>query len=177
MNCPNCKDEKLKKAILYNTEIDYCPSCLGVWFDSDELKQFRDVKDKDLAWLDIDLWQDKTKFMINPTPKACPKCAVPLYEVVYGDSKIKVDVCNLCQGVFLDRGEFKKIIEYLKNESKDEILYNYFNTLIQKGIDVFKGPDDFKDDAKEFLAVLKLLNYKFVTHHPIITKAILMLPK
>lgn len=37
MNCPSCKDEKLVMTERQNIEIDYCPSCRGIWLDRGEL--------------------------------------------------------------------------------------------------------------------------------------------
>ncbi|MCD6233086.1 zf-TFIIB domain-containing protein [bacterium] len=176
MVCPLCKTE-LKKAIFYGVEVDYCPKCLGLWFDKDELRQAKDKKDKDLNWLDIDLWKDETQFRISPLQKICPKCGVPLYEVRYGDADIRVDVCNLCEGIWLDRGEFKKIIDYLKAKGEEEILRNYFRNLLEEGFEVFAGPETFKEEVGDFLVILKLLSYKFAVQHPIISKIISQLPQ
>jgi len=176
MLCPLCKIE-MKKVIFYGVEIDYCPKCLGFWFEEDELRRAKDEKDKDLSWLDIDLWQDKRKFKISQTQKYCPVCLTPLYSVRYADSQIQVDICSLCQGIWLDRGEFKKIIDYLKDKEKEEILENYFKNLIKEGLEVFTGPETFKSELSDFLIVLKLLNYKFIAQHPTISKLILGLPR
>ena len=108
MECPICK-KSLEKAILCNVEVDYCPQCFGLWFEEEELRWAKDFKDRNLKWLDIDLWREPEKFSISPLQKLCPACRLPLYETQYGDSKIKVDVCNICRGIWLDRGEFKKI--------------------------------------------------------------------
>ena len=176
MKCPLCKIE-MKKVIFYGVEIDYCSQCLGLWFEKDELRQAKDEKDKDLKWLDIDLWQDMTKFKISQIQKYCPVCSTPLYSVKYNDSQIEVDVCNLCQGIWLDRGEFKKIVDYLKEKGMEEILKNYFKNLVKQGMEVFTGPETFRSELTDFLMVLKLLNYKFAAQHPTISKIILELPK
>lgn len=177
MKCPICKTEDFKKAIFYGTEVDYCPQCLGLWFEQDELRQAKDEKDKDLSWLDVDLWQDEKRFNISQGQKVCSKCGVPLYRVKYGESEIEVDLCNLCQGIWLDRGEFKKITDYLKEKSKDEVLNNYLKNLLKEGVEIFVGPETFKEEVVDFLTVLKLLNYKLATQHPAISKIILGLPK
>ena len=169
MNCPFCLQIKLKKAIFYRTEIDYCPQCLGMWFEADELRQAKDGKDKNLKWLDIDLWQNQEKFEIARDQKVCPACSVPLYEVNYGDSPVKVDLCNLCQGVWLDRKEFKKITVYLREKSKDEILNHYLKTAASETAEIFNGPEVFKEELGDFLVVLKLLSYKFLVQHPVIS--------
>ena len=37
MNCPVCKDVQLAISDRQGVEIDYCPSCRGVWLDRGEL--------------------------------------------------------------------------------------------------------------------------------------------
>lgn len=176
MLCPLCKIG-LEEAIFCNIGVNYCPNCLGLWFEEEELRWAKDERDKGLIWLDIDLWKEKKKFKISPNQKFCPVCRFPLYEVNYGDSKIKVDLCNLCYGVWLDRGEFKKIIEYLKKEANYQVLNNYLENLAKEFWEIFTGPETFKEEILDFLTILKLLKYKFATQHPVISRLILQLPK
>ncbi len=176
MECPTCEKE-LDKAIFFGVEVDYCPGCLGVWFEKEELRLAKDKKDKNLNWLDFDLWKDKKKLSISRGKKLCCSCRMPLYEVEYGDSEIKVDVCSLCDGVWLDRGEFKKIIEYLKKKADYEVLNNYAENLARETWEIFAGPESFKEEILDFLTLLKLFNYKFTAQHPHISKIISELPK
>ncbi len=176
MFCPHCKI-KLNSAILNNVEIDYCSHCLGLWFEEDELRWAKDEKDKDLKWLDIDLWKDEKKFKISYGIRLCPSCRVPLYEVYYGDSGIIIDVCNLCQGIWLDRAEFKKITNWLKEKTDKEVLNNYAKNLLEEFGEIFYGPETLREEVLDFLTILKLLKYKFATQHPTISKIILQLPK
>ncbi len=176
MLCPCCQ-KKLDKAIFYNTEVDFCPVCLGVFFEEDELRQAKDERDKSLSWLDIDLWQDKTKFKISRGKLLCPACRLPLYDVYYGDSRIAVNVCNLCRGIWLDRGEFKRIIEYLKEEADWQILKKYGQNLAKELWEVFTGPETLKEEVSDFLIMLKMLNYKFSVQYPQIAKIISNLPR
>lgn len=176
MLCPICKKE-LEKAIFYWVEIDYCPKCLGLWFEEEELKWAKNEKDRNLRWLDVDLWTDKTKFKINRGIRLCPSCRLPLYEVYYGDSKIIVDLCNLCHGVWLDRGEFRKIIRYLKEKANWEVLHHYAKNLVEEFWEVFTGPETLREEILDLLTILKLLNYKFTVQHPTLTKLISSLPK
>jgi len=173
MLCPICNIE-MKKIIFYGNEVDYCPQCFGMWFKKDGLRTAKDEKDKDLKWLDIELWKDKTKFKISEITKNCPVCSFPLYSVKYGDSEIEVDVCNLCEGIWLDRGEFKKIISYLREKKYDETLKHYFQNLVKQGIQVFTGPEDFRSELEDFLIIFKILNYKFAIQYPDIVRLISM---
>lgn len=165
MNCPN-HHGKLEKVIFHNVETDYCPECLGVWFDRDELLYAKDEKDQQLNWVDVDLWRDKGRFQLSAGYKHCPFCRTGLMEVSYDDSSVKVDFCKHCQGVWLDRGEFKQIMVYLKKKGDFEILHHYTKNLAQQMWEVFAGPQKFREELADFFMLLKLLNYKFVVQHP-----------
>jgi Zn-finger nucleic acid-binding protein len=171
MDCPN-DNEQLAKVLFHHVEVDYCSKCLGIWFDKDELRNAKDDKDKQLNWIDFDLWRDKAKFQISRGDKHCPVCRVGLTEVKYDGSKTKVDFCKMCQGVWLDRGEFKQIINYLKNKSDYQILHCYTKNLIKELWEVFSGPETFRSELEDFLTLLKLFNYKFLVQHPFLNSLI-----
>jgi len=176
MECPN-DNEQLEKVLFHLVEVDYCPKCLGMWFDKDELRRAKDDRDKQLNWVDVDLWRDKSKFHVARGNKRCPICRVGLTEVSYDNSKVKVDFCKMCGGIWLDRGEFKQIINYLKNKSDYEILHNYAKNLVVQLWEVFSGPEGFRSELLDFLMLSKLFNYKFTTQHPHLNELIEELPK
>ncbi len=176
IKCPKCKIFLLS-ILLHNTEVDYCPKCLGIWFEEDELRLAKDEKDKDLEWLDIDLWEDESKLKVVRGIRMCPSCRVPLYEIRYGDSNIIVDVCRLCRGVWLDRGEFRWIIDWLKSKAKYKVMNEYSKVLLEEFSEVFSGPETIREEMSDFLTVLKLLNYKMVVKYPKISYLISSTPK
>lgn len=175
--CPNCKTELLESIVFHNVEADFCHKCLGIWFEQDELRQAKDDADMNLNWLDFDLWKEMKNFIISRDKKMCPACRLPLYEVNYGKSEIAVDVCNVCHGIWLDRGEFKKIMEYLKKEGAYEELNEYGKRLGQQFWEIFKGPETLRGEIGDFLTLAKILQYKFTVQHADIAKAIASLPK
>jgi len=156
----------MQKVLFHNVEVDYCPVCLGIWFDKDELRLAKDDKDKQLNWLDFDIWRDKSKFKISSSNRKCPVCRVGFVEVGYDDSKVKVDFCKHCQGIWLDRGEFKQIMVYLIRKYDYEILHRYVKNTVVQLWEVFTGPQKFREELEDFLMILKLFNYKFVVQHP-----------
>jgi Zn-finger nucleic acid-binding protein len=176
MNCPN-DQEQLEKVLFHDVEVDYCPKCLGVWFDKDELRLAKDDKDKDLNWVDIDLWRDKSKFHVAHSKRLCPVDRTMLVETRYDNSRTKVDFCKMCNGIWLDRGEFKQIINYLKNKSDYEVLNHYTKNLAVELWEVFSGPETFREELADFFTLLKLFNYKFITQHPHIAGLLEDLPK
>lgn len=176
MECPNDK-EYLERVLFHKVEVDYCPKCLGIWFDKDELRQAKDARDRQLDWLDVDLWRDKSKFKVSRGSKQCPFCRAGLVEVNYDGSKTKIDFCKMCGGIWLDRGEFKQIINYLKSKSDYEVLNHYIKNLVLQLWEVFSGPQMFREELEDFLTLLKLFNYKFITQHPHLEDLIDSLPK
>ena len=176
MKCPIC-NIYLGKSVLANVEIDYCSRCYGLWFEEGELENAKDEKDRDLRWLDIDLWKDPVRFTISPQKKMCPKDRMPLYEVQYGDSNIKVDLCSLCHGVWLDRGEFKNIVVYLREKAEHRVLYHYAKDLFEEAWEIFSGPEMLREEILDFLTILKLLMYKFAAQYGTLSKMIISLPR
>lgn len=176
MDCPNCKKEILEKITFHKNQVDKCSQCNGIWFGQGELRKSKDEESQFLRWLDVELWKDAGKFKVFNSSKTCPLCEVNLYEVNYGDSKIGVDVCNKCKGVWLDKGEFKKIITYLKDKVNAEDLSEYLKHTLKEAKEIFTGQEGLTSEIKDFLVVIKLLQYRFYSQHPAITGIITNLP-
>ncbi len=176
INCPKC-NEKMNEVNFAGSRVDSCFSCNGYWFEKDELRQAKDKKEEELSWMDVELWDNEVDFRISKKPLLCPDCGVPMYEINYGDSGIKVDVCNMCEGIWLDNDEFKKIIKYLKDKAGDKIMNEYVKTLLEETGEVFMGPESLEDEIKDVFTVLGLLKYRFAGKHPYISRAISKLPK
>lgn len=176
MICPNCKKGTLEKINFHKVQVDRCSQCQGIWFDHDELRKAKDERDQHLKWLDVDLWKENKKFRVSSFEKLCPLCKKPLYEVEYGKSDIKVDVCNSCKGIWLDRGEFRKIITYFKGTVNTETLGKYFKHILEEAEEIFAGPEELFSEIEDFLLVIKLLQYRFYSQYPIIRDIIIHLP-
>jgi len=188
MKCPKCKKELSEKIKIGDVKIDRCPKCGGLWFEKDELRLAKDkkapearwvdveIKDKGLNWFQFEFWKDKIKFKIKKGLKYCPTDEIPLYQVNYGDTPIEIDVCGICFGVWLDKGEFKKIIAHVKNKAEYEMLHNYAKNLALETKEIFAGPESVKSEAADLLVLVKLLKYKLMVQHPELVKLISSLP-
>ncbi len=176
IKCPKCKED-LKEVPFEGVKVDTCPSCKGYWFEKDELRKAKDEKEETLSWMDVDLWDSEEKFRISKEGSLCPDCGLPLYEVNYGDSNIKVDVCNMCEGIWLDEGEFKKVVKYLQDKAGDKIMSEYAKTLLEEMGEVITGPEPLDEEIKDLLTVLGLLKYRFAGKHPFLSRIINNLPK
>lgn len=167
----------LEQAMILGVEVDYCPKEYGLFFEEHELEEAKDARDRDLRWLDVDLWKDSSKFRLSPGLKLCPKDRLPMYEVEYGDSGIQVDVCSLCHGVWLDRGEFKNLVVYLREKAEHRVLYHYARDLVEEAWEVFSGPEMLREEILDFLTVLKLLMYKFAAQYSKLSQIMASLPR
>jgi len=153
MECPN-GHKKLENILFHHVEVDYCPDCLGLWFDKNELIYAKDDKDSELNWLDFDIWRDKGRFEILISNRKCPVCRIQFVQINYDESKVKIDFCKNCEGIWLDRGEFKQIIIYLKSKADYEILHRYTKNLISELWEVFAGPQKFREELEDFLMLV-----------------------
>jgi len=116
-NCPNC-DAKLDLCSLLGIEFEGCPKCHGLWLDRDELRKLKNkVGIGELRWLNSEV-DSIEQAAASASKRVCPrKDNGNLLSVVFGKSSIVLDWCPECHGMWLDRGEYGKIVDYLLNEA------------------------------------------------------------
>jgi len=165
MKCPCC-DVELKGKLIKDVETDECPQCKGIWFEDDELRKAKDSKDPDLNWMDFEIWKHEDKFKARSRNLACPKCNQTLVAVDYGDTDVEIDYCPHCKGIWLDKGEFKKIIEALANELLTKTFSEYIKASIEEAREIATGPESFLSEWKDFTTVCRMMQYRLFTENP-----------
>lgn len=171
MKCPDCKS-KLQQVNCKGIIIDECIKCKGKWFDRDELRKAKDRTDDDLRWLDFDPFgEDAEQLSVAAEGKVCPKCSKKMLSLKYIDSKVIIDKCICCKGIWLDPGEFAKIIRYLENKVCAKTEAEYLKDTFKQFTEVFTGPEGLISEVKDFLAVLYLLELRIAVEHPHLAKA------
>ncbi len=103
MNCPKC-DYVLKHFELQESiTLDLCQGCKGIWYDKGELG-FQQELEHDVPAL------ASAQKASKETDYPCPRCKTHLEEVEYCEGEhLLVDRCPSCEGIFLDRGELRKV--------------------------------------------------------------------
>lgn len=100
MDCPVCKIPLIvveRKKI----EVDYCISCNGMWFDSDEIALFCEAFDLNFNIEEL-LNFDKTK--TDEEIFDCPKCGKKMEKVCFHDTKEPIiDKCPDNHGLWFDK--------------------------------------------------------------------------
>ncbi len=165
MRCPNCGQE-LRASAREGISVGECPQCGGAWFDRGELRRARDSADEDLRWLDFDLLAGEENATGTPSDRECPKCGSRLQSRRYMESNVVVDVCPAEHGVWLDAGEFTRIIDYLENLLVTSSSQEYARSALEELKEVVTGPKDRVSEMRDFFAVVRLLRYRIGAEHP-----------
>jgi Zn-finger nucleic acid-binding protein len=165
MKCPCCNTD-LKSKMIEDVEIDECHSCRGVWFEDDELRKAKDATDPDLNWMDFEIWKHKGQFEARSRNLACPQCSRTLVAVDYEDTGIEIDYCPECKGTWLDKGEFKKVIDALTKELLTKSFSEYIKASIEEAKEVITGPESFASEWKDFATVFRMMHYRLFAENP-----------
>jgi len=175
MRCPKCT-KNLDEVVVNNCKINRCSMCGGIWFDKDELNMIKDERDKNLSWLDFDLWSDESKLKASGTFIDCPRDGSPLFKIKYGPSDVMVDICLQCHGIWLDKDELDKILLDLKQKVNSETLPEYLKDLEEEVKDIVLEPHHTKEDLRNIAIIMKLMEYRLAAQHPKITEITSVLP-
>jgi len=171
MKCPRCGKE-LQTRTIGTVEVDECIGCKGIWFDEDELRKAKDETNSDLNWMDFELWKHQDRFHVATKPVACPKCSVEMAAIDYDKSTVEVDCCTKCKGVWLDADEFKKIIDALTEELLTKSFSEYVKASVEEAKEIITGAERFISEWKDFLTVIRMLQYRILTENPRVSKAL-----
>src|SRR3954451_22692423 len=116
LTCVKCSSI-LDRTSFEGLEVDLCPSCRGLWLDRGEITRAARLPEAELSRLRALLTADGDP---PPTPTentlACPACEGSLSEVVLGN--VHVEYCDLCHGIFLDRGELEEALRVVRVRDK-----------------------------------------------------------
>jgi Zn-finger nucleic acid-binding protein len=164
-SCPQCK-QPMRKSRVSSVEVDECPSCKGLWFDDEEQALAKDQTRPDLFWLDLELWKHREHFHASRRRLLCPDCAKPLVGIEYGAARVVVDACAACHGIWLDKGEFQRILEALLEETSRKDVGDYLRETIEEARELLTGNEAFLTEWQDLRAVLKLLQLRFFVEHP-----------
>ena len=174
--CPKCEKE-LRQCTIGTVELDECIACEGTWFNNDELRKCKDQTDSDLNWMDFEIWKHKDRFLVSAKPIHCPHCNTEMVAINYDTTDIEIDYCVNCQGVWLDGGEFQKIIEALTDELLTKTVSEYARASLTEAKEIISGPESRISEWKDFLNILRMLQYRALVENPKLNDAIIELQK
>jgi len=166
MNCPDCQSE-LKIAKLKGINIHECLKCKGKWLERDQLILAKNKADEGLRWLDFDPFgKDAGKLSVSSVGRKCPQCVEPMQSLTYSQSKVVVEKCESCEGVWLSHGELAKIIRYLEKTVNSESVKDLAGATFKEFVKIFAVQKGLISEVKDFLAVLSILRIRIAVEHP-----------
>lgn len=166
MQCTMCR-EPMNTLKIGDVQIDECPLCKGIWFDQGELEEAKDDVDPDLRFLDFEIWSRKALFDIQDMPQTCPRCRdVSMRAANFQGPDIDFTFCPSCEGIWLNAGDFQKIIEALGREAASKSVSDYVKTSLKEAGEIFTNPQRAISEWKDLKAVLRMLRYRVFVQNP-----------
>ena len=171
MNCPNGHGA-LTPRPLVSVAVEECPTCGGIWFDQDELRRAKDAAAPDANWLELDVWKHEDEVHGIQTDVECPNGDATLVALTYPPTGVRIDHCPKCQGTWLGRGEFGKLVEAMDREVNARTVPEYLKAIVTEAREVLTGPESMLSEWKDFSTVLRLIQYRLLTDHPAVAKTL-----
>jgi len=120
MICPACKSDMI--VVEHSQiELDYCPGCRGVWFDSGELELLLESAGLEgLEPLLADL-AGSTEAGSAEKKRKCPICRQKMKKISVGrEPEILLDVCRRGDGLWFDGGELNLLVGQLAGKAGEK---------------------------------------------------------
>jgi uncharacterized protein len=175
MKCPSCSKELIKRK-LEKCDVAMCDSCLGFWIDSFSFENLKNVEDPFRDLQKVDIWSNIKKHSLSLSTKKCPTCKNSMFLSQYGDSKVILDICVHCQGIWFDRDEMEKVITHLDKKIDSETISHLFSELKDEVKDFLSGEESLQDEFKHVGLILKLIEYRIFSQFPTLQKIANSLP-
>jgi Zn-finger nucleic acid-binding protein len=116
MICPACKYDMIVVEY-HNTELDYCNSCKGVWFDSGELELLLKSQGLEEPKAFFDGILNSQEAASSEKKRNCPICGRKMKKTaIGGQPEILIDICRDKHGLWFDGGEVAQLIRRLAEE-------------------------------------------------------------
>ena len=118
MICPSCKDTMVVLE-LEQVEVDYCTNCEGIWLDAGELELLLETDEERsrIINLFVEAGSHKEKSY------DCPICGKRMLKFNIGErEKVTVDKCKKNHGIWFDKGELRKVLEYGSDNKENKII-------------------------------------------------------
>ena len=154
----------MTEADLEHIRVSECSEGHGYWLSAEELRQAKDRAYRDIRWIDDDLFGAAVNRRAGR--RKCPVCGEGMNREEYPHSKVTIDVCVADHGVWLDGGEFEKIVGSLYELTHELTAREYRHETAVQLKEVFTGPESRLSEFEDFLAVYRLLKLRLAVEHP-----------
>lgn len=120
MICPVCAKDTLIVEF-NNIELDYCPKCGGVWFDSGELELLLETTGLGSTERFLEDAARLPEANVSEKKHRCPVCLRKMSKIYIDDKKeIVTDICRGGHGVWFDGGEVAALVKSLAEKAPEK---------------------------------------------------------
>lgn len=165
MQCP-VDGSTLEKFTLDSLNVEKCPECQGLWLTKGQIRQAEQSEGIDENWMDFDLWSDQEAFGAEKSARKCPVCGKNMATITYGSTAVNVDYCVDEHGLWLDQGEFERIIDSLQEEILTKSLPEYVSLSLDEAKEIFTGDKGPIHEWKDFQTIYRLMEYRVLVDNP-----------
>ena len=117
MICPTCKSDMIVVEH-HKIELDYCPACEGVWFDSGEVELLLESMNLGDTTDFLGDVLDSSEAKSAEKKRKCPICNQKMRKVnIEQEAELLIDVCGQGEGLWFDGGEMHHLIQLLAKAS------------------------------------------------------------
>jgi len=170
MNCPR-DGQALEEAQLEHVSVHDCSSCGGVWFQADELHRAEANADKWIGWIDVDVFGAAQKTG-RRSGRRCAVCGHEMNTLEYPHSNVEIEVCPSEHGVWLDKGEFDKIVKALDDLTDKLSARAYEHAAIHQLREIVSGNESHLRELRNFMTVFRLMELRLGVEHPATAEAV-----
>ncbi len=138
MDCPKCVGilEEVKFGAKKPLVVYRCFACGGMWFDKGELflaikEELYDILEPEIEEEPIADEELKREADLDKKEAICPRCSEAKKMIrmpSHRNRNVTIDYCENCEGIWLDAGEFNKIIQPSPFEAKLEHILDFFRS-------------------------------------------------
>lgn len=164
INCPDC-NSNLNLYTLFDVKFEGCLECNGLFLDKNELRKLKDNSKKsswgNLRWMDDEIEAIEQCNHV-PSKIKCPKCIdTRMITTIFKGSNIIIDYCLTCKGIWLDKNEYKNIIENL-SDKLDKLSSKEMTEKLKEEIkEIWNGPENLLSEILDaWVAFIALRNIK-----------------
>jgi Zn-finger nucleic acid-binding protein len=104
----------------HRIELDYCPRCGGVWFDTSELELFMQAGNLPEADFSPEALLRLPEVKATPHTRKCPICRHKMLDVAISEPAIVIDVCRRGDGIWFDGGELQQFLTQMASQTPGE---------------------------------------------------------
>lgn len=126
MNCPVCKTTELSPLELEaGLNSQHCAQCAGNWIAGAAYWKWLETHGPNLPEREADT--DHLRPTDSTEPLSCPECRERMYKYLVGKGMdFRLDQCNGCKGIWLDRHEWETLKERNLHDDLNNMLTEFW---------------------------------------------------